>query len=154
MRGDDASCERQAEPGAAGARRDERLEDRRGDVGGDARPVVGDLDDHATLVAPGARLDGGDARSGRADGVLVEHVETARQEPLMCANLELSRNDAVVVRGAVLREILPCLEDDLDEQHGLGMGGLPAREGHEIVHDSVREAGATFDLGDLWGALR
>jgi len=72
----------------------------------------------------------------------------------MCANLELSRIDVVVVRGAALGEILARLQDDLDEQHGLGMGGLPAGKGHEIVHDSVREAGASFDLGELGSALR
>lgn len=72
----------------------------------------------------------------------------------MCANLELSRIDAVVVVRAALREILAGLQDYLDEEDRLGVRGLPSGEGHEVVHDPVREAGAPLDLGELGSALR
>ncbi len=72
----------------------------------------------------------------------------------MCANAELRGIDSIVVRDAALRQILPCRDHDLDEEEGLGVRRLPARERHQIVDDSVSQPRASLDLAEVRAALR
>jgi peptide chain release factor 3 len=136
------------------AARHQRIENARGQLSRDAGPVIGHLDDHDVAFLPCAGHDGRTARRTGLDGVLVERVKEAAGEPRMSPHAHVGWRKLVSPDGRFGRDFRAGRDQHIDEQDGLGVRGLSAGEGHQIVDDGVSESRIALDLGDVGSAAR
>ncbi|MDF2694019.1 MAG: hypothetical protein K0S65_2402 [Labilithrix sp.] len=67
----------------------------------------------------------------------------------MSADAEVDGKDDVLEVGARLGQSLPREEEDVGQHDGLGVDGLAPGEGHQVIHDPMRQPGAPLDLREL-----
>ena len=88
------------------------------------------------------------------DRVLVERMEEAAREARMSPHADVGWDKLVLPIGRFRRNLRAGRDQHVDEQDGLGVGRLSARERHQVVDDGMSEPGVALDLGDVGGAAR